>query len=85
MACRYTPYVLHDDGGVNSGGGDLFSLTLEHGHAVYCYQDHYGPVSGGIYETGSKGVQEVVGTEQGGCGRDTDSGLGCVEDGGGRR
>ena len=47
---------------MTSVGGDLCFPSLEHGHTVYCYQDHYVPVSGGRDETGSKGVQEVVGT-----------------------
>ena len=51
------PAGVRDDGGVNAGGGDLHLPPIEQGCTVYCHQDHYGPVSGGGEETGSKGVQ----------------------------
>ena len=50
---------------------------------IYCDQADYGTVPGGVVETGAKGVQEVVVTGKGGCGRDTDCGSGGRTDGGG--
>ena len=38
----------------------------------FCDQADYGPVPGGGVETGAKGVQAVVVTGQGGCGRDAE-------------
>ena len=43
---------------------------------VYCDQAHCGPVSGSGSDTRSKGVQSVVVTGRGGCGKDADRGLG---------
>ena len=36
------------------GGGELHLLPQEHGHTVHYNQDHYGPVSGGVAETGPR-------------------------------
>ena len=79
------PAGARDGGGVNAGGGDLHLPPIEQGCTFYCYQDHYGPVSGGREETRSKGVQEVVRTGLGGYGGDVDGGLvrGSDEGGGG--
>ena len=52
------------------GGGGLCLLPLEHSHTVYCGQANYGPVSGGGAETGSTGIQAVLGSGRGGCGGD---------------
>ena len=43
---------------------------------IYCNQANYGPVPSGGVETGAKGVQAMVGTGTGWCGRDADGGLG---------
>ena len=40
---------------------------------INCNKADYGPVPGGGVETKAKGVQEVVVTEQGGCGREEDN------------
>ena len=70
-------------GGGTAGGGDLHIPPTKHGRTVYCYQPHYGPVSGVGVETGYKGFQEVVETGRGGCGRDAYYGLVGGTDGGG--
>ena len=72
-----------DGGGGTAGCGDLRLPPPEHGHTVYYNQDHYGPVSGGGAENGSKDVQAVVVTGRGGCGGDADGGLGGGTYGGG--
>ena len=77
------PAGVSDSGGVNAGGGDLHLPPLEQVCTVYFYQDHYGPFYGGGEETGSKGVQEVVGTGRGGYGGDADIRLGQGTDVGG--
>ena len=74
-----------DDGGGTSGGEDLRLPLPEHGCTVYYHQAHYGPVSGGIVEAGSKGSQALMGTGWFGCVGDTDSASGGGTDGGGGR
>ena len=55
----------------------LIPITL----IIYCDKADYGIVPGGRVETGAKGVQAVVVTGQGGCGRDADGGVGGGTDG----
>ena len=61
----------------------LFSNFIPSILVIYCNQADYGPVTGGGMDTGSKGVQAVVVTGQGICGRDGDRGSGGGIDGGG--
>ena len=65
-----------DGGGGTTVGGDLRLLTPEHSLTFHCYKSHYGPMSGGGADTGSMGIQAVVGTGRVGCGWDADGVLG---------
>ena len=66
------PARRRDGEGRDAGGGYIHLPPPEHGLTVYCNLYHYGPASGGGAETEDKGVQAVMGTVQGGCGRDAD-------------
>ena len=66
------PSGRHNDRVGPTGGGDLCLLPPEHSRIVYCYQSHYGPVSGCGADIGATCLQVVVGAGRGGCGGDVD-------------
>ena len=72
-----------DGRGWTTGSGYLHLPLAENGCTFYYDQDHYGPVSGGRAEAGTKGIKAVVGAGRGGCGSNEDVGLGGGTDGGG--
>ena len=72
-----------DGGSGTAGGGYLCLPPPEHGCTEHCNQTHYEPVSGGVADTVSKGIQAVLRTGRSGCGRDADGGSGGRRDGGG--
>ena len=78
-----TTYGGRDGGSKNAGGGDPCLLPPEHGRTAHCDQAHYVPVSRGGADTRDKGIQAVVITGRGICGRDEDGGLGSGTDKGG--
>ena len=71
----------HDGEGRTAGGGDLRLPPPEHSHKVSCDQANYVPVSGGVVETRSTGLQAVVEEGQGGCVGYADGGSGGGTDG----
>ena len=71
-----TPAGGSDGGSGTAGGRDLRLPAPEHGCTVHCDHTNCGPVSGRGAETRAKGIQLVVATGSGGCGRDTYGGLG---------
>ena len=78
------PSVGSDEGGGITGDGYLHLPPPEHSRAVYCFQAHYGPVSGDGMESKVKGGQAMVGSGRLVLGGDTDGGLvGGTDKGGG--
>ena len=67
------PAGVRNGGGRLSGGGDLHLPPLEHSGTVYCDQDHYGPVPGGVAEAVIEDGQSVVGAGSPVFGGDADS------------
>ena len=82
MACGYILAGGCDGGGGTEGCGDRRLLPPEQIFTVHYDQAHYGPVYGGGAETGTMGIQSVLGTGRVGFGGDADGGLGGGTEGG---
>ena len=65
--CEIPPTEGRNGGGGTAGGGYLCLPLLEHSHIVYCKQARYGPLYVCRAENRDTGLQEVVGSGQGGC------------------